>query len=464
MILLKIAGTIGYLGSLYLGRILDAISHLKIVSSFSVKKASSNLLGPLIHIVQFVQYFQFWVLTGFLTWEVVFPIVLGAIFSSAGNIFTKLFLKKRQNLSDERKIDDITSAFMLMWWYHLNVKNNKRGCINIILMYLGYFIGIIGSLIVYWSYPIGAPNAVFLISLFIFFIPFFSIIYIFLSLSWPINSNRFVNDELRLKHLIIGFSIFVNWIIVMIFPSWLFNIVLGEQFKEVVEQGHFFSACLLLPVFIFVLFFLIPFYTGSVRHFRERFRSLRWRENYITDLNDAIKNGLILETTFFLNKLKNEIEYCLSNIYGFYVYGLKTEDIHENLVENASSFLVGQIDLNPVTRLLGSYGVTESKIVIELIEYKEDIKVLDLRLNHLSELIKMNSIIKENFDNWKKANELLQESLPGLNEQYATLFLHRNDKIIVGIYFGFLIALLYGLLTFFQEVIEDKLSAIFIFN
>ncbi len=151
-----------------------------------------------------------------------------------------------------------------------------------------------------------------MIALFHFVLPQLFRIPILLLMSWPSVTSEYLDDDLRNSHLADAFSNIIYQTIFLLFPFWLFK----QEINAFQWPLPPFWILLSIPLFVFIIGGLLPFFVGLYRY-RSQSRSMtQWQANWLKDMLVANKlpAGAARESSFNeqFEELNNEIRVRVS--------------------------------------------------------------------------------------------------------------------------------------------------------
>jgi hypothetical protein len=318
----------------------------------------------------FLTFLQFLVLTG------VFPfyLILGLIGAYVLATVINLLIGAIAGFSLPEKRNKI-GALTVIW----GAQKPMLGCGFIVLCLVILLVSWVGSLWVFWRYPIGSPYARVLVALLQFTLPQLIMIPSTLALAWPTVTSEYLDDDLRNSYLTTSFTGIIYSTIYLLFPIWIFK----EEVTSVLGWAlPPFWVLLSIPILLFLLGGAFPFFIGMYR-FRSQHRiMLDWRRNWLEEVTPLCKlpEGEIrsAEIERKAQELDEEIrERYLSADKMFHFY----QDLKLSDVPNEERPL-------PVSDL----GLQES--ILDIIRKNESQLVnWDIRFGHLDELLHLRNII-----------------------------------------------------------------------
>jgi hypothetical protein len=138
----------------------------------------------------------------------------------------------------------------------------------------------IGSLAVFWRYPIGDPYAKGLIVLFQFMLPWVVMLPVWIASAWPLITSEFLDNDVRNAGLVDSFSWALTATIFILFPVWVYKTELSSLFETLPP----FWLLLSIPLLFFLLGGIFPYVIGMFR-FRAQVRLLlTWRKKWMSEL------------------------------------------------------------------------------------------------------------------------------------------------------------------------------------
>lgn len=230
-----------------------------------------NSLLTYLHLI--TEFGQFWVLTRVFPWGFI-AMIFG--FKIVALLVTNLIgaISGFSLPENKEKIAALTVLKMF---------ESNTPCLLAIVSFSYLILLQLAPLVVYWTYEQGTNTSIVLIALFMFTLPRIlgDILNIFLN--WSLTISPFVDDDLRNAKLTAGFSSMITSSIYLLFPIWLFNGnlelvqgILGFQLPN-------FWILISIPIVIFILGTLIPYFIGIYLYKGQLRQAFHWRQNWIED-------------------------------------------------------------------------------------------------------------------------------------------------------------------------------------
>lgn len=252
------------------------------------------LIGTTTLVLQFV---AFWLLTGRFPGFLVLLLVAGSLVSVL--IHEMLGAIGGFGLQETK---EKVSALGAIW----GARNAVAGCILSVIGLIYLVVQTVGSLWIFFSHPRGSDIAVGWIALLLFIGPRLVHFPVQMAAVWPVVTSEFVDNDVRNTYLSSQFVSMINFTIICVYPFILFR----EPMAAAVGQVPPLWLLLSIPVFLFLLLGLIPYFLGSYRFRAQANALLRWRRQWLTDALPAVRlppelRGPTLEGK--LQQLKEEI-------------------------------------------------------------------------------------------------------------------------------------------------------------
>jgi len=224
----------------------------------------------------------FWVLTRVFSLYLVLLIALvllaGALLTGLVGAITGFALpEKRQKIS----------VLGIIWGA---AAHPAKGCIFGILGILALLFSIVGSLHVFWSHPIGDPNAKVVISFYLFALGGLLSLLISVFSTWPIVTSAYIDDDYRNFYVTSQFSTVLMGTIYTLLPMLLFY---EETERYFVQRGWYWPPLwvfLSIPLLAYIFGALIPFFIGFYRYRLQRKLMIQWRKRWLEDFSAALKS------------------------------------------------------------------------------------------------------------------------------------------------------------------------------
>ena len=230
--------------------------------------------------VSLVIFFQFWLLTG------IFPIKFILILLAAGFLGSAIYnmVGAIAGFTLKSKKEKITGLSFIY-----GAKSYKiTKVLNPVVLIL-FLVSIVGSIWVYWKYPAGSADRIVWVAIFgIMLIQLMGLIFEIV-ISWPIVASEYVDDDLRNSYLASKFSTIISSTLTLLFPIW----VIKNEFSSVLEGYNItlpsFWFLLSIPLILFLITSLFPFFIGMYKYRSQIKAMLEWRKNWLVGMIKDIK-------------------------------------------------------------------------------------------------------------------------------------------------------------------------------
>jgi uncharacterized integral membrane protein len=294
---MKLLYTFGYLLcsviTLYLASRQQAAAFGELKEGSQVSQKKYYFLTLLILIVGFL---QFWLLTRF--WSFPLVIVLILAYSSGYLIYTVIGAVTGFALPEKRKK---ISALTLIW----NAQNPLTACVLLIFGVLLFFVETIGSIWVFWTNPMGSPLAIVQLAFLNFVLPQVVFIPFLIILAWPIVTSAYLDDDYRNSHIAGTFSFIIYSTIYLLFPIWLFQNEIFEIYGWSLPPAWI---LLSIPLVIFIVGSIIPFFVGVYGYRSQAKVLISWRINWLNKLDQIVKLPMAKSKEVEINDRFDEID------------------------------------------------------------------------------------------------------------------------------------------------------------
>jgi len=292
-----------------------------------------GLAASSIWVVTFITPFiRFWLLTR------IFPLPLIALLMVASLAANGIHsaIGSVVGFSLEEKKEKI-AALPFIW----GVQHGMRGCAMVVGATLLAMTAMVGSLWEFWTHPIGDPHAKVWIATLQFLLPQIGMIPFSISLLWPVVTSEFMDDDLRNSYLAASFSAILSQTLFLFFPVWVVRNEIPLVFGHSIP--HLWMI-LTLPLIVFMLGGLLPFFIGIYRYRSQSRIMLKWQETWLQGLNELVQlpSGRARESVLAdkLQQLDGEVRRGFSRnpVLEFYTSLLTKDDSNP---EKASALLTG---------------------------------------------------------------------------------------------------------------------------
>ena len=309
---MKFISTVAFLLLSFASLFISTKVNKLILESFKASTHRTTRISLLRYASFFIVFVQFWVLAR------IFPIYLILLLigaSTLGLIINTLMGAISGFTLEENK--QKIGALSLIWGAS---QGQTLGCVMLVLGPIVTLSSAIFSLWYFWKYPIGDPRARVMIALFHFALPQLFRIPVLLLMTWPSVTSEYLDDDLRNSHLAEAFSNIIYQTIFLLFPFWLFK----QEINAFQWRLPPFWILLSIPLIVFIVGGLLPFFVGLYRY-RSQARSMtRWQANWLKDMlvTNELPAGQARDSSFNqqFEELNNEIQVRISQneLLGYY--------------------------------------------------------------------------------------------------------------------------------------------------
>lgn len=225
-------------------------------------------------------FFQFWILTG------IFPFFLILLLTAAQAFGTIIYILLGAisgfTLEDNKRKINVLSV---IW----GAQNPVLACTFLITVMIAVVSSYVGSLWAFWKYNIGDPRAVVLIAFFHFVLPQLVTIPFSIASAWPIVTSEYLDDDYRNSHLAAAFSGIMYQTISLLFPVWLFKQEINDAFQNIQSSIPPFWVLLSIPLMLFILGSLLPFFVGVYRYRAQTRAMYMWQKKWLEGMLEIDK-------------------------------------------------------------------------------------------------------------------------------------------------------------------------------
>lgn len=274
---MKFLATLGFLGlatvSMFVGNKLPKLGIQQIGKGRRTSLYSILLSGLLL----LIAFAQFWVLTR------VFPgrLILLLLAASALGTIAYLVIGAISGFTLADKTKKI-GALGLIWAVH----RPALSCGVLLLWLLATLVSWVGAIWVFWTHPMGDPSARVLIAFFQFVLPQIAFVVGAIVVLWPVVTSEYLDDDFRDDRLAQSFSSIIYSTIFLLFPVWLFKSELTEVLRWTLPP---FWVLLSIPLLVFVLGSLLPYFLGLYRHRSQARLLIDWRVEWLKQVQLILK-------------------------------------------------------------------------------------------------------------------------------------------------------------------------------
>lgn len=261
--------------------------------------------GTAMLVLSFVQFFC---LTGMFPLQLVLLLVLASllgvgIYHAIGAVAGFTLPEKQQKISALQVI--------------MGSQRPVSGCIGTALSSLVFVSSIVCALWIFWHHPRGDPDAKVLIAFFQFIVPQVALIPISILLLWPTITSEYLDDDLRNSQLARGFSSIIGNTLLLVFPLWLLRPEVETYFTHRGWPVPPFWLPLSLPILLFIIGSLVPFFIGVYRYRSQARVMSQWEEKWMREVLPVLKlpvgSTRVREIDDRLAKLGQEVEERISS-------------------------------------------------------------------------------------------------------------------------------------------------------
>jgi hypothetical protein len=217
-------------------------------------------------------YFAFWLLTG--VFPVYFILVLlitsflaMGIYEIAGAVGGFTIKQKKE------KITFISFIY--------GAKNYRVFQVISLIILVCLLVSIVGSLWMYWKYPGGSADRKVWVALFHFTFLQLSAVVCQVFFLWPIVTSEFIDDDVRNSYLAEKFSAIISTTLTLLFPFWIFKEELNDVLLKRGIHLPDFWILLSIPLLIFIITALFPFFIGMYKYRSQTRAMLEWRKDWL---------------------------------------------------------------------------------------------------------------------------------------------------------------------------------------
>ncbi|MFV2015918.1 MAG: hypothetical protein ACC656_10840, partial [Candidatus Heimdallarchaeota archaeon] len=317
-------------------------------------------------LILLVVYAQFWSLTTIFPVTIVIALLCSLLI---GNILYELIVQFT-NLSLPQKKEKINflTAFQA---FQRGIESPKYYLITIlsgILLFISWII----ALFVFWFNPLNSSDTTIIwLSMCIFIIPHISGTIGSFVILIPTVTSRKIDDDMRNSHLIRNFSLVIYMTIYFIFPISLFY----QQYDGGIWLPPYWIL-ISIPLFLFMITAVIPFFIGMNRYRIYMSEILNWRKKWLDDFYST----LLIPQIYQREQQKNEM--------------INTLDLEINKYWKQNQTLLDQLEYykNHSAEIVDE----KTKIVLKaLSENFNKLKEWDIELSHMYKLDDIQKNIEE---------------------------------------------------------------------
>jgi hypothetical protein len=254
----------------------------------------------------------------------------------------------------------------------------------------------------------------------------------------PLLISEFTIDDIRNSHLITTFSNIIYSTIYLLFPLWLME----KEIRAIVKSFPSFGLLLSIPLILFIIINVIPFFIGANRFKHQKESYLVSRKKWVEEFKSLMKlpagEDKQMSMTDKLNNLERNINQFLTKYEDIDIINdLKSEEIDENL-----------------------HTVDEGNILMLLKENMETVEDSDIRFSHLYKLKEYQNHISKNIST--DLSNYLDNCIDEIEDDLKTPGKAKNK--ITAVFMGVISFIITTLFDLFQTDIYNflkKISSIF---
>ena len=258
----------------------------------------AKFLPFLISLGQIVLMFgMFWALTGFFSYRLI--VLIAALLLL--NVVVYQLIGAISGFTLEENIQKINALSII-----LAAEQRTLSCLYLAASSLSDLIAAVGAVVIFWMYPTGHPTAVMLIAVALFAVPQVVQIPAAIVATWPIITSEYIDNDLRDSYLVKSFAgLFLN-AVYLLFPLWL----LAGPAQQFFQSRHLAApqpaVILVIPILVFLLGAVVPFFIGTYRRRAEAQRMWSWQEEWLAQFAQALKLPP--------GPRESEVEQCLTRL------------------------------------------------------------------------------------------------------------------------------------------------------
>ncbi|HJX88900.1 MAG TPA: hypothetical protein VJ372_00305 [Pyrinomonadaceae bacterium] len=271
----KLYNTIGFL--LTLGT-------LMVLTTKKQKRFAKNIRATNIGIIDYLfamgilllGFVEFWFLTRLFPYTVIFALVIASL---TGVLMYNAIAAVAGFSHQQEKI----KVLSVIW----TASHVPAACFLLIIGFFFFLIMAIGSLYMFWKLPSGSATARVWIAFFLFMVPQAGAILVMLLIGTPMITSEYVDDDVRSSFVAGQFSNIIYSTVTLVFPIWLFQQDIAQVFHHTPPMWLY-GLVLSVPLLVFVLLGVFPFFVGMYRY-RSKVRSLlKWRTDWLKGIQKVL--------------------------------------------------------------------------------------------------------------------------------------------------------------------------------
>lgn len=363
-----------------------------IVSRLSGKRGVRFTLRFLVS--SLLSFVQFWILTNIFPWRFIALLCVAGMIAHILTSVAAAVSGTSQRAAEEK----ITYLYLLSGTergYQLRYRRSRRPTIGIVIVILN----ILGAVTALWLWPIGHPVASAVIAVFHFAMPALARSIDNAIESWRTVTADHIDDDLRNSHLIVAFGQTLQHSIALAYPF----ATLSSAIPISVTSKFSTSLLLLLPLLIFALGEVIPFFIGLHRFRFLVEQYLGWERRCLLRVSESLtipaaslrQEELNTEALRLKNHFDSEFDQTdLVHVYATAVLGKAVSESPRTTTERVDL-------LREISRLQGPLPSD----FVDIDDMKEALRTIaerlpewDIRFAHLQALARLSETLKENAD------------------------------------------------------------------
>lgn len=281
-------------------------------------------------------------------------------------------------------------------------------------------IGWLAALVIFWLQPLSSPEVRIWTAVFIFIVPQISNIINSLNSVTPIVASQFVDDDLRNANLASNFSSVSYSLIFFIFPFYILKQEFAFKFTWLPPYWVLIS----IPLILFFLLAIIPFFVGLYKHQNQKKYFLEWEKDWLDDF----KNTLYLPA----GGNKTTVEEEKMSVLQKEISARSTEDKINDLFTGLQDF-----------RAVNPDNLSEAEEMLLLVKENErNIKKWNLQLSYISKLEETRDAVYNLKSDKDALKEYIENNMKEISEDIEGI---KKSKNLLG---GVLTAALTALISF----------------
>jgi len=271
--------TIAYLVLIVAGIFISTRSRRNNARFYSGKKPSVFYTFFYYALGLLITFLSYGVLTGIFPMAAILlllaaSILAQAIYSVAGAVLGFTLLEKKEKIRFLSTISGAQHSKLVLLIVFLNA-----------LVNIGFIVYI---LILFWRNPYRDHGTAIYIAFVQFTLSSLTSSFATGLITWPLLTNEFSDDDARNNTLASNFSGILGNMIMLLFPYLLFK---NDFFAELTKIGiplPSFGMLLSIPLLLFIVLYLVPFFIGVYKYRAQWKEMLRFRKEWLTEYNTII--------------------------------------------------------------------------------------------------------------------------------------------------------------------------------